>query len=282
MPDSSEESKLFGPVKRRPPCYWILAFALVTALILAPTSSAETASEYQIKAAYLYNFAKATQWPEEAIPGPDSALVIAVFGGDENFVKVLHNTLAGRTVTGHPIEIRHSRSLTELKSCQVVFFRASEKDSPPMIAALNSSGVLLVGEDPNFLAQGGMINLALKDGRVTFEVNPESIERAGVHYGQSIPTSPAKVAGSSVESAGSRAVKNEVSPIYPDIAKNLSLQGTVQLQAVVRADGTVREVHVVGGHPMLAAAAERAVMKWRYQPGEKETRETVRITFSAQ
>ncbi len=282
MPDSSDESKSVDPAKRRPPCYWILAFLLPAALILIPTSSAETATEYQIKAAYLYNFAKATQWPEEALPNVDSPLVIAVFGGEEDFVKVLHNTLAGRTVTGHPIEIRHSRSLTELKSCQVVFFRASQKDTPVMIAALNSSGVLLVGEDPNFLAQGGMINLALKDGRVTFEVNPESIERAGVHYGQSIPAPPAKVAGSTIESAGFRTVKNEVSPIYPDIAKNLSLQGTVQLQAIVRADGTVREVHVVGGHPMLAAAAEHAVMKWRYQPGEKETRETVRITFSAQ
>jgi TonB family protein len=281
MPDSSEESKLFGPVKPTP-CHWILAFALVTVLLLAPSSSAETASEYQIKAAYLYNFAKATQWPEEALPAPDSSLVIAVFGGDEDFVKVLHHTLAGRTVTGHPIEIRHSRSLADLKSCQIVFFRASQKDTPVMIAALNSSGVLLVGEDPNFLAQGGMINLALKDGRVTFEVNPESIEHAGVHYGQNIPAPPAKVAGSTIESAGFRPVKNEVSPIYPDIAKNLSLQGTVQLQAIVRADGTVREVLVVGGHPMLAAAAEHAVMKWRYQPGEKETRETVRITFSAQ
>jgi len=151
-----------------------------------------------------------------------------------------------------------------------------------MIAALNSSGILLVGEDPNFLAQGGMINLSLKDGRVTFEVNPESVERAGVHYGQSVPASAAKGAGSTIESAGSRTIKNKVSPSYPDIAKNLSLKGTVQLQAVVRADGTVKEVHVLGGHPMLAAAALQAVMKWRYLAGEKETRETVRISFNDQ
>jgi TonB family protein len=59
----------------------------------------------------------------------------------------------------------------------------------------------------------------------------------------------------------------------------MNLRGIVQLQVVVRADGTVKEVHVVGGHPMLAAAAEQAVMKWRYQPAAKETIETVKIAF---
>lgn len=276
MPDSSDESKFAGAVTRLIICCKGFTVALVAALTVA---SAQTASEYQVKAAYLYNFAKATQWPE-ALPAPDSPLVIGVFGGDEDFVKLLHNTLAGKTVTGHPIEIRHSRSLVDLKSCQMVFFRASEKEAVPMITALNSSGVLLVGEDTNFLAQGGMINLSLKDGRVTFEVNPESIEHAGVHYGQS-SLAPAKTGDSTIESAGSRPVKNEVSPTYPDIAKNMSLKGTVQLQALVRADGTVKEVHVLGGHPMLAAAAQDAVMKWKYQPEGKETLETVRITFGA-
>jgi hypothetical protein len=42
---------------------------------------AQTASEYQVKSAYLYNFAKVSQWPAEALPGPGSALVIGVFGG---------------------------------------------------------------------------------------------------------------------------------------------------------------------------------------------------------
>lgn len=54
-------------------------------------------------------------------------------------------------------------------------------------------------------------------------------------------------------------VKSRTSPAYPDIAKNMHLKGTVRLQLMVRADGTVKGVYVVGGHPMLAAAAELAV-----------------------
>src|SRR5579859_7439521 len=137
MPDSSKESKSAGAVMRLTPCSWLLAFGIMAALTIIPTSSAETASEYQIKAAYLYNFAKATQWPEEVLANPDSSLLVGVFGGHEDFVKVVQNTLAGKSINGHPIEIRHSRSVAELKSCQLVFFRASEKDTASIIAALS-------------------------------------------------------------------------------------------------------------------------------------------------
>ena len=160
----------------------------------------------------------------------------------------------------------------------MVFFRASEPNTGAALASLAGASVLLVGEDANFLAQGGMINLVLRSGRVTFELNPDAMERGGVRYGTTHATS-APEGNSVVESAGARPVKSHTSPAYPDIAKNMNLKGTVQLQAVVRADGTVKEVHVVGGHPMLAAAAEQAVMKWRYQPAGKETVETVKITF---
>lgn len=283
MADSGEASRLegsrlpaalnrFGHSSRR------LALALAVAAGLTQAATAQTASEYQIKAAYLYNFAKATQWSREALPNADSPLVIAVFGGDDDVFKVVRNTLTGKSIHGHPLEIRHSRTVAELKSCQVVFFRGSEKNGAAAIAALNGTGIMLVGEDANFLSQGGMINLSLNDGRVTFEVNPASIERGGVRYGDtSLP--PQKDADSTVESAGSRSLKNLVSPAYPNIARNMSLKGTVQLQALVRADGTVKEVHVVGGHPMLAAAAEEAVMKWRYEPAGKETLESVKISF---
>jgi TonB family protein len=239
---------------------------------------AQSASEYQVKAAYLYNFAKATEWPAEVLPRADSTLVIGVFGGDDDFARLLGSTLGAKMVNGHPVEVKHLRSPDELRSRQVVFFRASEPNTGAALASLAGARVLLVGEDSNFLAQGGMINLVLHGGRVTFEVNPDAMERGGVRYGTTHATSTPE-RNSVVASAGTRTVKSHPSPADPDIAKNMHLKGTVQLQLMVRADGTVKGVHVVGGHPMLAAAAEQAVMKWRYQPAARETLETVRITF---
>ena len=239
---------------------------------------AQSASEYQVKAAYLYNFAKATEWPAEVLARTDSTLVIGVFGGDDDFVRLLRGILGSKMINGHPVEVKHLRSPDELRSCHLVFFRASESNTGAALASLAGASVLLVGEDANFLAQGGMINLVLRSGRVTFEVNPDAIERGGVRYGITHATSTAE-GNSVVNSAGARPVKSHTSPAYPDIAKNMNLKGTVQLQVIVRADGNVKEVHVVGGHPMLAAAAEQAVMKWRYQPASKDSVETVKITF---
>jgi outer membrane biosynthesis protein TonB len=63
------------------------------------------------------------------------------------------------------------------------------------------------------------------------------------------------------------------------LAASLKLFGSVQLQAVVRADGTVKKVKVIGGHPVLAEAAAAAIMRWRYEVGPRETTESVKISF---
>jgi protein TonB len=54
--------------------------------------------------------------------------------------------------------------------------------------------------------------------------------------------------------------------LYPDAAKQQGIQGTVLLKAVIGADGTVRELRVINGHPLLAPAAIEAVKRWKYRP----------------
>jgi TonB family protein len=62
----------------------------------------------------------------------------------------------------------------------------------------------------------------------------------------------------------------------------MKLAGTVQVQAVVKPDGTVRDVTILGGHPLLADALVRAVKQWKYQPAPRETLEVVKYNFSPQ
>jgi TonB family protein len=68
-------------------------------------------------------------------------------------------------------------------------------------------------------------------------------------------------------------------PTFPEMARKMNIRGAVQLEAVVRPDGTVKQVRVLGGHPLLAEIAARAVMQWRYKPEERETREVVKVNF---
>lgn len=262
---------------------WGRRASKVRAVILAMSvvaSAQQTPDEYQVKAAYLYNFAKMMQWSAAQRLPDGSDLIIGVLGGDEAFVTALRDILAGKTINGHALEIRRLRSPEDLKFCHLVFFRASERNTRDAIEQLGKAGILLVGEDKNFLSEGGMINLVLSKGKITYEVNSAALERAGVQYGDARPAlakTEAEVAG--VKAETSRPITFRVTPEYPRIAVSLKITGAVQLEAVVSADGTVKKVRVVGGHPVLAEAASQAVMKWRYEPGLKETTELVKVTF---
>jgi TonB family protein len=62
------------------------------------------------------------------------------------------------------------------------------------------------------------------------------------------------------------ALIHKVQPRYPDLARMIHLQGTVYLRAIIATDGTVRQLEVISGNPMLANPALQAVREWRYQP----------------
>ncbi len=69
-------------------------------------------------------------------------------------------------------------------------------------------------------------------------------------------------------------------PEYPELARRLSIHGVVQLWVKVTADGTVRDISVVGGNPILVDTCVNTVKKWRYEPTGKETLEPVRFSFN--
>jgi len=80
---------------------------------------------------------------------------------------------------------------------------------------------------------------------------------------------------------------HQVKPTYPALARQARIQGQVVLQAVIAKDGTIQNLHMVSGHPMLAPAAIDAVKQWRYkpyflngEPVEVETQITVNFTLS--
>ena len=78
-----------------------------------------------------------------------------------------------------------------------------------------------------------------------------------------------------------RPVTNKVAPAYPNIAKQLRLTGTVKLDALVTKEGRVKSTSVIGGHPILVAAAEDAARRWTYAPADKETHERMVFNFTS-
>jgi hypothetical protein len=134
----------------------------------------QTSLEYQVKAAYLYNFAKFVTWPAGENTG---AMTICVMGRDP-FGPILDDAVRGKSVRGQPIAIRRLPKNAQPQGCQIVFADFGEGVCQSHTAQANWGGILLVGEGDQFTRCGGMIGLILKEGRVQFAINVEAVTRA--------------------------------------------------------------------------------------------------------
>jgi TonB family protein len=76
-----------------------------------------------------------------------------------------------------------------------------------------------------------------------------------------------------------RRAKTKVQPMYPDLARKMSISGTVKIEIVVAPNGTVKDARVVGGHPVLANAALDAAKKWRFEPASAESSGVIDFKF---
>jgi TonB family protein len=77
-----------------------------------------------------------------------------------------------------------------------------------------------------------------------------------------------------------RRVTHSEKPVYPEILKILSIGGTVRLKVKVLANGTVASAEILGGNPILAESAAKAVMSWKYAPAPAMTVEIATIDFN--
>jgi len=160
------------------PVLLFIWFNFVSPCILA--AQAKTASEYEIKAAFLYNFAKFVEWPASALAGPKQDLSICVLGPDP-FGHYLDDAVVDKTIAGHPIAVTRSRLPQDLPACHILFVSASQGFSlADLLSKLRGKSVLVVGESEDFAISGGAIQLVLEGNHVRFVINPDAAERAGL------------------------------------------------------------------------------------------------------
>ena len=157
------------------PTLWLVASCLVAL-------SAQTASlpEYKVKAAFIYNFTKFVQWPEEAFEDSESPFTLCVVGKDP-FGTAL-DPLQEKTAQGRAIIVLRTHYLEELTtSCHVVFVSESErKRVDSIVEAFRLQPSLTVSDIKNFARQGGIMNFTKKNKRIRFEINVGAGQRAGL------------------------------------------------------------------------------------------------------
>jgi YfiR/HmsC-like len=133
--------------------------------------------EYQVKAAFLYNFAKFVEWPPQAFRDASVPIVICVLGQNP-FGRSLEEAVDGKIVEDRRLVVRQFADVRQVSGCHILFVSSSERKSLRVILGdLKDSGVLTVGETDGFTAEGGVISLQLEGDRVRFEINLEAAAR---------------------------------------------------------------------------------------------------------
>lgn len=166
-----------------------LVFCVLTAGLpaAAATDSADPMASTQVKAAFLFNFAKFVQWPAEAGP-----LVLGV-AGDKALATAVANLVAGRTIDGRPIEVRALPGGRDPEGVHVLHVSSLLGDqNTAALLALVRGPVLTIGETPRFLRDGGMVRLFIEDQRLRFQVNRRQTDAAGLQLSSQLLSLAAK------------------------------------------------------------------------------------------
>ncbi|HXH91050.1 MAG TPA: YfiR family protein [Thermoanaerobaculia bacterium] len=150
----------------------LVCVVLAVGLSARSVGAQSVADEYQVKAAYLLNFARFVEWPADVLPA-SSPLEIGIVG-DNPFGMAIDETLRGKSANGHPIHLRHLHWDDVLTSCQIIFISTSEEAHlPDILRNLGQNSILTVSDIDRFSLRGGVIEFRMVGNRVRFDINRE-------------------------------------------------------------------------------------------------------------
>jgi hypothetical protein len=133
------------------------------------------AAAYQIKAAYLYNFTRFVEWPDDAVR---SAFIIGVVG-HKDLSEYLEAIVSGEKINNRPIRVRYFRNLNEVDDCNILFLSSTDATMiREGITSMNRRSILTVSDAEDFLQWGGMVRFYTQENKIRIQINASSA-RAG-------------------------------------------------------------------------------------------------------
>lgn len=157
-----------------------LAVIALTAAAVHAHAEGSVMDEYEVKAAFLYNFTKFVEWPPRVFENSDTPIRICVFGPNL-FGHVLQESVRGKTVDGRTLVVIGIPDARSATGCQILFVSSSErKRFGAILGELRTGGVLTVGESDGFLEEGGVVNLKLDAGKIQIQISINAADQAGL------------------------------------------------------------------------------------------------------
>jgi hypothetical protein len=155
----------------------LLTAALFSLFAFIPASAQTHPTEFQVKAAYVYNFGKFVKWPADAAPST-SPFEICVLGRD-SFATVLDLTVSGESIDRRSIAVKRISDPQEAVECNILFIGSSEESRlKAILTATQRMSILTVSDIPHFAERGGVIGFVTQEEKIRFEVNLGAAEQS--------------------------------------------------------------------------------------------------------
>lgn len=143
-------------------------------------AAAGTPHEYAVKAAYLYRFSFFVEWPDSAFEDSESPLLIGVLGGDP-FKAALDRTLEGKKMKGRSVKTRRFAHARELEYCHILYVGDADRATVEQaLSRVRGKSTLVVGDDEDFLARGGVIQFVERSAKIRFRIDHAVARRSGL------------------------------------------------------------------------------------------------------
>jgi hypothetical protein len=163
--------------------------AAIIAVLMAFSVSASLAaegaapSEYELKAVFIYNFIKFTEWPPAKLGKSDEPFIIGILGKDP-FGGALDKVVEGDTLYDKRVVVRRYARIDDVVVSHALFISFSEEQSITAVLKLldaQGASILTIGETKNFAKRGGVIGLKKENKKVVFDINLIAANRAGLN-----------------------------------------------------------------------------------------------------
>jgi hypothetical protein len=177
------------------------AIAVAVLVLCAPGAGTQGVTEPALKAAYLYNFAKFTNWPQEALPA--TAMFRACVVGDDPLSDALVRTLKGRQLGGREMNVLRMEVDGAVRSCHLLYVSGITKpEASAVLSAARGTAVLTISDMDDFIKLGGITHMFVAQGTIHFEFNLDLARRSKLQLSSQLLRLAARVYNSPV--AGTR------------------------------------------------------------------------------
>ena len=158
----------------------LLGFVLGLLVLGTAATSAWAQSEDQIKAAFLFNFARYVEWPDSAFSGPSAPVRICMAGADD-FATIVSQAVGGKSVGDRAVDVVSGIGLADASACHILYVGAGlDGDASAVASSVSGGNVFTVADREGFAKTGGIANFMRADNKVRFEINPGAAKQAGL------------------------------------------------------------------------------------------------------